>query len=140
MLCTARRLCYVALSYNEGTKAEREVRYTSIDIVTLALARKYTNDMANALGAVRGAPCTIESIVDDGEANTITFGWTANDGTHHTSTMTVKHGVGADELQPVLDQITAAVASAEEATARADAAADRAESSTAGGVEEVVFF
>lgn len=112
----------------------------SIDIITLALARKYTNDTANALGAVKGAPCTIESIVDDGEFNVITFGWTANDGTHQTSTMTVKHGVGADELHDALAQIAAAIASAEEATARADAAAEKAESSAAGGVEEVIHF
>ena len=71
----------------------------AIDIVTLALARKYTKDSANALGAVKGASCTIDSIVDTGEANVITFGWTGTDGTHQTSTMTAKHGAGVADLK-----------------------------------------
>ena len=71
----------------------------AIDIITLALARKYTKDTANAQGAVRGAPCTIDSIVDNGDANVVTFGWTGTDGTHQTSTMTVKHGVGIADLK-----------------------------------------
>ena len=70
-----------------------------IDIITLALARKYTKDMANALGAVKGAPCTIDSIVDAGDANVVTLGWTGADGTHQTSTMTVKHGVGVVDMK-----------------------------------------
>lgn len=71
----------------------------AIDIITLALARKYTKDTANALGAVKGAPCTIDSIVDTGDANVVTFGWTGTDGTHQTSTMTVKHGVGVADMK-----------------------------------------
>lgn len=66
----------------------------AIDIITLALARKYTKDTANALGAVKGADCTISSIVDTGEANVVTFGWTGEDGTQQTAEMEVRHGVG----------------------------------------------
>lgn len=106
----------------------------SIDILTLALARKYTQNALNGVGALKGAPCEIESIVDDGNGNLVTFAWTAADGTKQTSTMYIKHGVGADELQPILEQVEAAVATAEEASARADAAAERAEA--AGGEDE----
>lgn len=64
----------------------------AIDILTLALARKYTQATANALGAVKGANCTIESVVDTGEANVVTFGWTGADGSKQTTEMTVRHG------------------------------------------------
>jgi hypothetical protein len=70
----------------------------AIDIITLALARKYTKDTANALGAVRGAPCMIDSIVDTGDANVVTFGWTGLDGTHQTSEMIVRHGAGIADM------------------------------------------
>lgn len=102
-----------------------------IDILTLALARKYTNEALNGAGALKGSACTIESIVDDGAGNLVTFAWIGADGTKQTSTMYVKHGVGADELQTALEQAEAAVAAAVEASARADAAAERAEA--AGG-------
>lgn len=71
----------------------------AIDIITLALARKYTKDTANALGAVRGAPCMIDSIVDTGDANVVTFGWIGTDGTHQTSALTVHHGTGVADME-----------------------------------------
>lgn len=70
----------------------------AVDILTLAMARKFTKDTANALGAVKGASCTIESIEDTGSANVVTFGWTDAQGGHHTSTMTVNHGAGVADM------------------------------------------
>lgn len=108
-----------------------------IDILTLALAKKYTNESLNGVGALKGASCTIESIVDDGSGNLVTFAWVCADGTKQTSTMYVKHGLGADELQTALKQAEAAVTAAEEASARADAAAEKAEA--AGGEDAITF-
>lgn len=71
----------------------------AIDIITLALARKYTKDTANALGAVKGAPCTIESITSDDIGTTVVYGWTGTDGTHQTSSALIKHGVGIADLK-----------------------------------------
>lgn len=71
----------------------------AIDLLTLASARKFTKDTANALGAVKGAPCTIDSIVDTGDANIVTFGWTGADGSYQTTTMTTRHGIGIADMQ-----------------------------------------
>ena len=64
-----------------------------MDVVTYALARKYVEDTAIALGAVKGTPCRIQSIVEDDDKSTITFAWTGTDGTNKTSVLTVKNGL-----------------------------------------------
>lgn len=64
-----------------------------MDIVTYALARKYVKDTAIGLGAVKGAPCRIQSIVEDDDKATITFTWTATDGTDKTSILNIKNGL-----------------------------------------------
>ena len=69
----------------------------AVDILTLAIAKKFTKETANALGAVKGAPCTIESIVDTGDANVVTFKWTGSDGVEQRSEMTIPHGLSHDE-------------------------------------------
>lgn len=102
-----------------------------IDILTLALARKYTKETANALGAVKGAPCTIESIEDTGDANIVTFGWTGTDGTHQTSTMIIPHGLTAEEK----DDLEQRVAEIEEIAKRAEEAAERAEAAAGDGCD-----
>ena len=42
-----------------------------MDMITLAAARKYVNDTANALGAVKGSPCTIKSITETDDGATV---------------------------------------------------------------------
>lgn len=49
------------------------------------LARKYVKDTANKLGALKGAPCQIESITQDNGLYTITFKWEDALGTTRTS-------------------------------------------------------
>lgn len=63
-----------------------------MDIVTYALAKKYTEDTANALGAVKGAPCTIQSITETADAIVVIFSWTGTNGATQTSTMTIPKG------------------------------------------------
>ena len=103
----------------------------AIDILTLAMARKYTQATANALGAVRGAPCTIESIVDNGDANVVTFGWTGADGTHQTSTMAIPHGMSDEEKA----ELEARLIEVEEMAKRAEEAAERAEAAAGDGCD-----
>ena len=67
------------------------------DFVTLALAKKYTNDSLDGVGAIEGKPCQIQSIADVEEggvvvAKRVTFLWVDNSGTEHTSTMDVPKG------------------------------------------------
>lgn len=63
-----------------------------MDNVTLAVAKKYTDETANALGAVKGAPATIESITPVEGGNNVVFAWTGTDGTKQTQTMFVANG------------------------------------------------
>lgn len=68
------------------------------------LSRKYTADSIIGLGAIKGASCTIKSIVPytapSGQTgNTITFEWTANDGvTKQTQSMNVLDGVTITDI------------------------------------------
>lgn len=73
-----------------------------MDIVTYALAKAYVKKTADALGAVRGAPCTIKSIVEGEEYNTVTFEWTGDSGAKQTRSMKVYNGENA----PVITDIT----------------------------------
>ena len=63
-----------------------------MDMITLAAARKYVNDTANALGAVKGSPCTIKSITESEEGSTIVFAWTGADGVEQTSSTILPRG------------------------------------------------
>ena len=63
-----------------------------MDIVTYALARKYVQQTANSLGAVRGAPCTIQTITETDKEIVVIFSWTGTDGTSQTSTMNIPKG------------------------------------------------
>ena len=61
---------------------------------TLALAKKYTKDTADGMGAVQGAPCTIRGITDNADGtHTVTFGWTDNNGNSHESHMIVNDAI-----------------------------------------------
>lgn len=63
------------------------------------LSRKYVQATAEALGAVKGAPCQIQSIVDNPDGtHTITFSWESKSGVVQTDTMTVKNGASAYDL------------------------------------------
>ena len=63
-----------------------------MDIISYALSRKFTKDTVIGLGALKGANCTIKSIVHQDGVNVVTFEWTATDGTTRTSEMTVLDG------------------------------------------------
>lgn len=63
-----------------------------MDIVTLALAKKFTKDTVIGLGALKGAPCRIKSIEKSNGVSTVTFEWEGLDGTIRTSDMSVEDG------------------------------------------------
>lgn len=64
----------------------------SLNVESYVLSKKYTNDTAVALGAVKGAPCTIKSIEPIEGGNKVTFEWTGTDGTTQTSILEVMDG------------------------------------------------
>lgn len=63
-----------------------------MDAVTYVLCRGYVKKTAEALGAVKGAPCTIKSIVDGNGGHTVTFEWVGDNDVKQTTTMFVKDG------------------------------------------------
>lgn len=64
-----------------------------MDITTYILARKYVEQTADALGAVRGRPCTIASVTPTEGGSIVTFRWTSDSGVIQTTTMTVHDGL-----------------------------------------------
>ena len=69
-----------------------------LDVVSMAIARNYTDKTVEGLGAVKGAPCTIKSITEVDGGQKVTFEWTGTSGTKQTSEMTVKNGVSIPSL------------------------------------------
>ncbi len=66
----------------------------AIDLITLALARKYVDDVAGGLGAVKGAPCTIKNTSTDADGNSIvTFSWINTDGSEQTQDLIINRGI-----------------------------------------------
>lgn len=63
-----------------------------MDVISYALSKRYTDDTVIGLGYLKGANCTIKNIVHQDGINTVTFEWTATDGTTRTSEMIVNDG------------------------------------------------
>lgn len=71
-----------------------------MDIVTLALARKYVEETAQGLGAVKGSPCTIKSITEGEDGSTVVFAWTGADGVEQTSSTILPRGPRGEPGEP----------------------------------------
>ena len=78
-----------------------------IDILTYALARKYANNLVNGLGAIKGAPCTISSIVEIEDGSVITFNWTGNDGAIQAQQLLIPHGINETERSELMTDLQA---------------------------------
>ena len=64
-----------------------------LDIITLAVAEKYTRDTVIGLGALKGAPCTISKTEKVSDGTEITFKWTGDDGSTNTRKIKVVDGI-----------------------------------------------
>ena len=51
-----------------------------MDLQTLVMSRKYTDDTAIGFGGLKGANCTISNIIKKDGQNIVTFEWTGTDG------------------------------------------------------------
>ena len=67
-----------------------------MDIVTLALAKAFTEKTVDGLGALKGANAVITSITKENGISTVTFEWTGTSGTKETDSMQVKDGEKGD--------------------------------------------
>ena len=68
-----------------------------LNILTLAMAKKYTDKSLAGAGAVAGVPCQIQSITPITGGNRVTFLWVDNNNVSHTSTLDVMDGAGGEE-------------------------------------------
>lgn len=68
-----------------------------LNILTLAMAKKYTDNSLAGAGAVAGVPCQIQSITPITGGNRITFLWVDNNNVSHTSTLDVMDGAKGDK-------------------------------------------
>lgn len=68
-----------------------------IDVVTLAVAKKYTKDSVAGAGALAGVPCQIQSKTAITGGTRITFLWEDNNGDSHTTVMDVMNGIDGQD-------------------------------------------
>lgn len=68
-----------------------------LNILTLAMAKKYTDNSLAGAGAVAGVPCQIQSITPITGGNRVTFLWKDNNNVSHTSTLDVMDGAKGDK-------------------------------------------
>ena len=67
-----------------------------MDIMTLALAKAFTEKTVDGLGALKGANAVITSITKENGISTVTFEWTGTSGTKETDSIQVKDGEKGD--------------------------------------------
>lgn len=72
-----------------------------ISIETYALAKKYVEETADALGAVKGASCRIDSVTKVDGVNTIRFKWIGDSGVVKYTTMEVADGAEGLSIKSV---------------------------------------
>ena len=80
-----------------------------IDIKTLALAKKYTKDSLDGVGAIAGKNCTIDSITDIPGGHRVVFKWIPDSGTPQTTPMDVMDGEDGEDgasAYIVIEEIT----------------------------------
>lgn len=63
-----------------------------LNVPAYVLSKKYTDDSLIGIGALKGAPCKIKSIVKENGENIITFEWLDNEGETHESILRVEDG------------------------------------------------
>ena len=63
-----------------------------MDLITYALAKKYTDETVGGGGTIKGKNCTISDISPITGGNRVTFAWELDDGTTQTSTLDVMDG------------------------------------------------
>lgn len=65
-----------------------------MDIISLALSKKFTEETVKGAGALKGAPCTVKSTSYDADGNSVVvLEWSLTDGSKKTSTVTIKKGI-----------------------------------------------
>ena len=64
-----------------------------MDVVSWLLAKKYTDNSLIGMGALKGAPCKVKSVVKADGMTTVTLSWEDDNGVSHDTEFYVKDGV-----------------------------------------------
>ena len=70
-----------------------------MDIVSYILSKKYTDQTVDGLGAIKGAPCTVQSIVDITDGKRVTLAWESNSGVEQTQSFDIMNGEDGDTIE-----------------------------------------
>lgn len=77
-----------------------------MDVVSWLLSKSYVDKTVIGMGAIKGSPATIQSIVDNLDGtHDITFAWKDTLDVTHTSVLTVMDGDKGDKGDPGNDYI-----------------------------------
>ena len=64
------------------------------ELEILGIAKTYTKETVIGMGALKGAPCTVQGVVDNGDGTqTLTLRWTGTTGTTHDSTIVLPSAI-----------------------------------------------
>lgn len=64
-----------------------------MDVISYILSKRYVDEVIAGTGAIKGAPCQIQSIEPVEGGNKITFLWELGDGSQRTDTVIIKDGI-----------------------------------------------
>ena len=64
-----------------------------MDITTYALLKKYVNDSLSGIGALKGAPCEVQSVDKVDGITTVTLKWTDTDEVDHITSFDIEDGI-----------------------------------------------
>ena len=62
-------------------------------VVAYILSKKYTKDTVIGMGAIKGAPCEVQSVNKVGKTTTVTLKWEDTTGTSHTQSFDIEDGL-----------------------------------------------
>ena len=63
-----------------------------MDLIAVAVAKRFAEETLSGAGALKGAPCTIQSITPVEDGMNVVFSWVDNSGNEQTDTMFVANG------------------------------------------------
>jgi len=70
----------------------------AIDVITMALANQFTTDTVAGAGAIKGAPCEVESIEETSDGAKVNLKWEDKTGTVHRDSANIKASEVAEKI------------------------------------------
>lgn len=64
----------------------------SFNVINYVLSRKYVDETLDGAGALKGAPCQVDSVTDTSDGKEIILKWETDSGTVQTTSFEIKNG------------------------------------------------